>query len=101
MEKDWKLFRKIVPDLRERYLKDKNKKIKKMLESEGKSETERFWEAKVKIEKERNILVDCLDGHSRSKLVYHMILMYKCGMLKKSDLKNFSDELQNQIIKTI
>jgi len=98
MEKDWKTFKKIVPILRERYLKEKNNKIKKLLETEGKSEADRFWEAREEIEKERKILINCLDEHPRSKLIYHMILMYNCGMLKKEDLKDFSDELQKQII---
>ena len=98
MERDWKTFRKMIPNLRERYLKDKNLEIKKLLEAKNKNETERFWEARHRIEKERKILVDCLDGHSRSNMFRHMILMYGYGILKEEDLNEFSDELKNQII---
>ena len=98
MESDWKTFRKMVPHLRERYLKEKNDEIKKALYADGKSETDRFWGAREKIEKERKTLISCLDGHARSKLIYHMVLMYRCGMLKKEDLKEFSNELQEKIM---
>lgn len=98
MERDWKTFRKMVPNLRERYLKGKNIEIKKLLDAKNKNETERFWDARNRIEKERKILVDCLDGHSRSNMFFHMILMYRHGMLKEEDLDEFSDELKNQII---
>lgn len=99
MERDWKTFKKMVPQLRERYLKNKNKEIKKILEDEDKNETERFWHAREQIEKKRKILVDCLDGHSRSKMLLHMMLMYRNGMLDENDLNEFSGELRNQIKK--
>ena len=75
MERDWKTFRKMVPYLRERYLKEKNIEIIKILEDKNKNETERFWDARERMEKEDKILVDCLDGHSRSKMVFYMTLM--------------------------
>jgi hypothetical protein len=97
MERDWKTLRKMIPVLRERYLKEKNIEIKKLLDDKNKNETERFWDARYKIEEERKILIDCLDGHSRSNMSLHMNLMYKYGMLKDEDLNEFSDELKNQI----
>jgi len=100
MEKDWKIYSKLIPDLRERYLKEKNIEIKQILEADDKSETDRFWDAEAKIEKERKILVDCLDDHSRSNMLMHMILMYKYGMLREADLSEFSAELRDRI-KTI
>ena len=96
-EKDWKIYSKLVPDLREQYLKEKNIEIIKILEDNVKTETERFWDARKKIEKEKKILIDCLDDHSRSKMVLHMCLMYKYGMLKDNDLLQFSDEIQSKI----
>ncbi|MBU0711773.1 hypothetical protein KJ762_02350 [bacterium] len=97
MEKDWKIYSKMILDLRERYLKEKNIEIKQILEADGKSETDRFWDARDKIEKERKILIDCLDDYSRSNMVFHMCLMYKYGMLKEDDLLKFSDEIQSRV----
>jgi hypothetical protein len=45
-ESDWKTFRKIVPELRERYLTEKNKEIVAIFMDEGRTPTERFWDAR-------------------------------------------------------
>jgi len=97
MEKDWKLFKKIAPELRERYLKKKNEQIKRIFDDQDKNETERFWEAWEQIEKECKILSDCLDGHSRSKMIMHMMLMSKYGMMDERDLDGFSEDVRIKI----
>ncbi|HDP67112.1 MAG TPA: hypothetical protein ENN20_01275 [Candidatus Marinimicrobia bacterium] len=99
MERDWKAYSRMVPELRERYLKEKNAEIVQILEVEDKSQTERFWDAQDKIEQERKILEACLDPHSRSMMHTHLFLMYRSGMLKDADLENFSEELREQIQK--
>lgn len=99
MERDWKAYSRMVPGLRERYLKEKNAEIMAILEAEEKSQTERFWGARDKIEQERKILQACLDPHSRSMMHSHLFLMYRYGMLKDADLENFSEELREQIRK--
>ena len=96
-ESDWKTFRKIVPELRERYLTEKNKEIVAIFMDEGRTPTERFWDARERIEKERKILESGLDGHSRSSMEWYMHLMYRHGMMSGSDLENFSEELRNDI----
>ena len=67
-ESDGKTFRKIVPDLRERYLRQKNEEINHLLLEKGRTPTERFWAADERLEKEARIRIDGLDGHSRSKM---------------------------------
>lgn len=96
-ESDWKTFRAMVPDLRERYLKKKNIEIVANLTDKNLTPTEQFWNARKIIEEERKILENCLDGHTRSKLSVFMFLMYKNGMLSDDDLKNFSQGLRNNI----
>ena len=96
-ESDWKIFRKVVSELRERYLAEKNKEIVAIFTDEGRTPTRRFWDARELIEKERKILESCLDGHSRSRMIGYMYLMYRHGMLRDSDLENFSDNLRNDI----
>ena len=96
-ESDWKAFRKMVPELRERYLAEKNKEIAAIFMDEGRTPTQRFWDARERIEKERKILESCLDGHSRSRMKGYMYLMYRHGMLRDLDLENFSDDLRNDI----
>ncbi len=48
-ESDWKVFRRRVPEWRERYLKKKNKEIIGVLSDENKTPTEQFWDAKEKM----------------------------------------------------
>jgi len=96
-ESDWKQFRKMVPDLRERYVKTKNHEILGILTSPEKSPTEQFWDTLDVMEKESKVLVDCLDGHSRSNMFMHMSLMCRYGMLTQEDLKCFSEELQESM----
>ena len=91
-ESDWKRFRKIVPELREAYLKEKNRELARILTDSKKTPTEQFWDAFEKMKKERKILVDCLDGHSRSNMFMSMALMCRYGMLKEEQFveKTFS-----------
>jgi hypothetical protein len=96
-ESDWKHFRKIVPDLREKYLKERNKDLLKLLTDPEKTPTEQFWNTEEKINEEKRILVDCLDGHRRSRMFEYMALMCRYGMLKEEDLKAFSKELQERM----
>lgn len=96
-ESDWKHFNAMTVDLRERYLKEKNQKLVQMLTASGKKPSAQFWDTFDQMNKEKKILVDCLDGHSRSKMTMCMALMLRYGMLKKEDLEGFSEELQNQM----
>ena len=97
-ESDWKIFRKRVPEWRERYLGMKNKDIIGVLTDKNKTPTEQFWDAKEKMEKEARILVDCLDGHSRSKMHWYLYLMHRHGLIQDADLEEFSEELREQLL---
>jgi predicted protein tyrosine phosphatase len=96
-EADWKKFKAMVPILRERYLAARNGRIAALLTDPKKNETERFWDAMEKMEKEARVLRKCLDGHSRSKMWEYMLSMIHAGMLKKEDLAQFSDALQQEL----
>jgi hypothetical protein len=97
IESDWRMFRAIVPVLRERYIAERNAKIRRLFDDPAKTDTERFWDAYEEIRKEAKILTSCLDGHSRSKMWFYMTLMRNADMLKKEDLATFSAEIQKQV----
>ena len=99
LESDWKLFRKRVPEWRERYLSLKNKEIVGIFADNNKTPTEQFWDAKKKMEEEARILVDCLDGHSRSKMQWYLLLMHHYGLIRDEDLDEFSEELREQVLR--
>lgn len=99
LESDWKIFRKSVPEWRERYLAKKNQEIVGILTAENATATELFWKTKERINKESEILVTCLDGHSRSKMTWHLFLMYGHGLVQDADLEAFSEDLREHILK--
>jgi hypothetical protein len=98
LESDWKTFRKRVPEWRERYLQRKNEEIIGLFTDESKTPTERFWDARKKIQEEAKILVNCLVGHSRSKMRRYLLLMYGRGLIEDSDLGEFSEALRENIL---
>jgi hypothetical protein len=97
-ESDWRAFRDSLVEWRERYLETTTQEIADVLQEEGASPTERFWNAKERIDEEATILRDCLDGHSRSKMDMHLVLMYRHGLIDDADLERFSDELRNWVL---
>lgn len=96
MESDWRKFRDMVPTLRERYLTEQNARIAALLSDPAKNETERFWDAMEEMEKQAEVLRDCLDGHSRSKMWLYVMQMVRAGMMREEDLEGFSDELKGK-----
>ena len=97
-ESDWKTFRRRVPQWRERYLRRKNEEVAGLLTSTVGTPTERFWEAKEQMEAEARILVECLDGHSRSKMSWYFLLMYRHGLIGAEDLAGFSAEVREGVL---
>jgi len=97
IESDWKKFSAMVPMLRERYLATQNARIARMLTDPKKNETGRFWDAMDEMKREAETLRTCLDGHSRSEMIFYLVLMRKVGMVTKEDLADFSEDLQKQV----
>jgi hypothetical protein len=97
-ESDWKIFRKRVPEWRERYLHIRNRDILEILTDKDKTPTEQFWGAKKKMDDEAKMLRVCLDGHSRSKMFYYLYLMYQRGLVCDGDLDEFSTELKERML---
>ena len=95
MEKsDWKEFNRILPELRERYLRERNKELIVLLIDESKTPTERFWAVEEKAEKEAKILRKCLDGFSKSQAPLYLINLFRFGFMREEDLAGFSDEIR-------
>jgi hypothetical protein len=96
-EADWKVFRRLIPELRERYLRKQNAKLVALLSAPGKTETERFWDAEEAVRREAKILRDCLDNFSRSHAFESILLMRRHGLLEAADLGQFSEELREKL----
>ncbi len=97
IESDWKKFRSIVPSLLERYLEKLIPDLTATLQDESQTPTERFWSAHERMNKIEKILRDCLDGHSRSRMMSYVFLMVRHQMLIEEDLAGFSEELRERV----
>lgn len=97
LESDWKKFRAKLEVWRERYLTEKNHQIAAVLMNPQKSETERFWEAERLMEKEARVLHRCLDDIRRSRMHERLWEMRAAKMIRREDLMEFSEELQDQV----
>jgi hypothetical protein len=100
-ESDWKRYSKMIADVRERYLEQRNQEIVRILTDSEKTPTKCFWDAWAKIGEVARILEDCLDNHSRSKMFPNMFLMLRHGMLTKEDLSGFSEALRDKLLMVI
>lgn len=94
---DWRVFRRRVPEWRERYLRLRNEELVGLLRDEALTPTERFWRAKDQMDEEARVLRACLDGHSKRKMMWYVSLMYDHGMLGDDDLDEFSEELREAV----
>lgn len=97
-EKDWKIFRDMAPELRERYLIDRNKELASILSDDQRSQTERFWDVEERAREIAKVLRVCLDGHTRSKMNFFMITMINHGMMKQDDLTKFSEQMRERFL---
>jgi hypothetical protein len=97
LESDWKRFRAIVPELRERYLRGRNAELIATLQDEALTPTEMFWTASELMEEIGGILRACLDDHRRSTMFHALRLMVHHQMITAEDLDGFSDELRERI----
>lgn len=93
-ETDWKLFRRRVPEWRERYLEQQNQALRALLEQPNQTPTTIFWQVKNFTDEQARVLVECFDGHSRSTMERFMITMYRYRVIARADIDEFSEELQ-------
>lgn len=84
---------------RERYLTDHNVRIVRILTDPKKTKTERFWDAKKQMQKDARTLEQCLDDLWRSTMLVRLWTMRKAGMIKREDLADFSQELQDDVFR--
>lgn len=96
-ESDWKRFKAIVPELRERYLRGRNTELISILQGEASTPTEKFWTASQRMEEIGGILRTCLDDHRRSTMMHSLRLMYHHRMISNEDLSGFSEEVRESI----
>ena len=90
-EKDWKLFRKRLPDWQEAYMDKLCRQYIRIL-TEDSNPSERFWTLEEKINQDKMDAGVQLEEMSRSKMRMNMIELLKEGAISLDDLDGFSEE---------
>lgn len=94
-EKDWKLFRKKLPDWQEAYMDKLNKEYIELLSAEGNA-SDKFWTLEKRIRQDKKDCgVQC--EMSRSNQFYNMLSLLNEGAITLDDLEEFSDDLKEMM----
>ena len=94
-EKDWKLFRKKVPQWQEAYMDRLDREYIAIL-SGNENSSEKFWNLYDRI----NADVNCVGVQirmSRSRMIQNIISLINEGAITLDDLSDFSDELRENV----
>lgn len=94
-EKDWKLFRSLLPKWQEKYMGQLCDKYLDILNSEE-INSERFWALYKQINKDVNSSGVKL-SLSRSYMSNSILMLLRDGVITLDDLKDFSDEVKEYI----
>ena len=95
-EKDWKLFRKNLPDWQENYMEKLIKEYVDFLKGDGLA-SDKFWELEKKIKKDKKNPGVLLQDVRRSNFHMHLASLVGYEVISMKDLEGFSDET-NEII---
>ncbi len=98
LESDWRVYSKLVPLLRDRFLKCQNEAMIAILSRKDKNPTDIFWEAKSLLDEKTEILNHCLSRHSRSNMWISILSMHHHGMMQDHDLAQFSESLSRDVL---
>lgn len=93
LEADGRKLRGMVPVLRERFWAKHNVRDAALHADPRKDETERFRDALAAMEEPSKVLRACLDGHSRSRMEWCVMLKGCHVRFRKEDLEGLSEEL--------
>lgn len=94
-EKDWKLFKKLVPVWQEKYIQKINKEYIKIL-SKNNSSAQNFWELENRIRQDKKHPGVILDLR-RSTMHMNLMLLLSYEVITFDDLKEFSNELLDEL----
>ncbi len=90
-EKDWKLFRKNIPDWQENYMEKLIEEYIDFLKGDGLA-SDKFWELEKRIKTDKKNPGVLLQDVRRSNFHMHLASLVGYEVISMDDLKDFSDE---------
>ena len=96
IEKDWKLFRKLLPGWQEAYMERLAKEYIELLSSDRQA-SDKFWELDQRIQQDKRRTGVLARGVSRSNMFQLIINLIYEETISEDDLKEFSESLRENI----
>lgn len=96
-EKDWKLFRKKLPDWQETFMAELNKEYILIL-SQNRNASDNFWELEKRIREDKRKTAVLARDIRRSNMLSLMMDLIHEGAISADDLDGFSKDLQDRLL---
>ena len=96
IEKDWKVFRKKLPEWQERYMDRLNGEYKEIL-AQDKNPSDIFWELEERIRQDKKKTGVIARDIKRSNMWMHMLELLGEGAITLDDLSEFSEDLRERM----
>lgn len=96
IEKDWKLFRKLLPGWQEAYMERLVKEYKELLNSDKRA-SDKFWDLDKRIKNHKRHTGVLARDVRRSNMLQHIVNLIYEGAITEEDLKDFSEELRETV----
>lgn len=95
-EKDWKLFRKMLPTWQERYMETLINDYEAILVSAADA-SDKFWKLEKRIRNDKKKSGVCVTEMSRSQMFANIMVLLDEKVIMLDDLEGFSDSLRERI----
>ena len=95
-EKDWKLFRKMLPDWQERYMENLINDYEAILAGDTDA-SDKFWKLEKRMRKDKKKSGVCVTDMSRSQMFANIMVMLDEKVITLEDLEGFSDSLRERL----
>ena len=95
-EKDWKLFRKLLPGWQEAYMEKLIEEYKELLNNDERA-SEKYWALEKKVNKDKYNSGVLARDIRRSRFESLLLQLIRDGVITVDNLSDFSVELQERI----
>ena len=98
VKSDFKLFRELLPEWQEKYMKKLNKEYIEILSKEGYASIN-FWELEKRIKEDKKYPGVIIRDLDKSNFDDYTLILIRDKLINEDDIKDFSDEFKENIKK--
>ena len=100
LERDWKLFRKMLPEWQERHMTKLLDEYMALLTSQD-CPSEKFWALHDRIKDDKKSPGVIVNGSRRSSMTFELVQLVMDGVISVDELDGFSEDLQAHVIRAV